>query len=92
MGMLRLNSIRAYRAVLGCEPMTVLLISVLGAAASLILVLTMEEWLLAVLNVLDRILAALGVGTWSARLITGCEHWLADKAARRQRRRSARPD
>ena len=47
------------------------------------LTLTAERWLLSVLNTLDKVLAALGVGTWSARILTNVENWVAERIARR---------
>ena len=61
-----------------------LLLLLLGA---LLLLVTAERWLVALLSRLDRFLTRLGVGTWSAKLLTGVEDWAR---ARRERRLAGR--
>jgi uncharacterized protein (TIGR02246 family) len=58
------------------------------AALCIALIFTAERWLLAVLNILDKALVRLGVGTWSAKILTGAENWVAARTARKARRKS----
>ena len=61
-----------------------LLLLLLGG---LLLLVTADRWLAALLSRLDGILTRIGVGTWSAKLLTGVEDWAR---ARRERRRLVR--
>lgn len=62
----------------------IFLFATLAAGASAIfLVLTVETWLLPILNVLDRLLTWIGFGTWSARCLTKAEAWVSRRAGRR---------
>lgn len=50
----------------------------LGILAIFLLV-TAEVWLVGFLNVLDRCLAAVGFGTWSAGMLTRAEKWVRER-------------
>jgi hypothetical protein len=57
----------------------VLLVAVIIA----FLIITVERWLLIILNALDTILTRIGFGTYSARALTSAENWLRDRKTRR---------
>lgn len=63
--------------------MTLIVASIIAGVICIALTLTAERWLLSILNILDKVLAALGVGTWSARILTNVENWVAERTARR---------
>jgi len=64
----------------------VLVIALAAGALAIVLVLTVERWLLPILNILDRLLTRIGFGTWSARCLTKAEEWVSKRAGRRTRR------
>lgn len=59
------------------------LVLVLGAAVVLA-VLTLERWLLWILNTLDSLLTRVGFGKWSASALTSLEEWARKKRARQE--------
>ncbi len=63
--------------------MILLAASIVVGVICIALTLPAERWLLSSLNILDKVLAALGVGTWSARILTNVENWVAERTARR---------
>ena len=65
--------------------MLFLVIALAAGALAVFLVLTVERWLLQILNVLDRLLTWIGFGTWSARCLTKAEEWVSKRVARRTR-------
>lgn len=46
---------------------------------AIFLLVTAEVWLVGFLNALDRCLAALGFGTWSAGMLTRAEKWVRER-------------
>jgi hypothetical protein len=58
------------------------LVVVLGTAV-IAAVLTLERWLLWILNGLDGLLARMGFGKWTARMLTAMEDWAKSKWGRR---------
>lgn len=61
--------------------------SLLAGGLLVVLVLTVDTWLARILGWLDRFLTWLGVGKWTAGLITRMENAVA---ARKKRRKAAR--
>lgn len=55
-----------------------------GAAVIIFLILTVERWLLYILNAMDKVLTRIGFGTYSARILTSVEDWFREKKKRRE--------
>jgi hypothetical protein len=68
----------------------ILVLALLAAIVLVLLVATADRWLVALLTGLDQFLTRLGVGTWSARLLTRGEDWARARREARARRRTAR--
>jgi hypothetical protein len=58
------------------------------AGFSIALIFTADRWLMAALNILDRFLVKLGVGTWLAKLLTAAENWVAARTVRKAERKN----
>jgi hypothetical protein len=67
--------------------MIFLVIAVVAGIVAITMALTVKSWLVGVLNVLDRCLTKLGVGTWSARVLTCAEDWVAKQISGRSEKK-----
>jgi hypothetical protein len=65
----------------------ILALALLAALVLVVLVATADRWLVALLTGLDRILTRMGIGTWSARLLTRGEDWARARREARSRRK-----
>ncbi len=63
-----------------------LAVALVAALVLVILTATADQWVMALLSRLDAFLTRLGVGTWSARLLTRGEDWARARRERRARR------
>jgi hypothetical protein len=77
-------------AALNLALVLILALALLAALVLVILVATADRWLVALLTGLDRFLTRLGIGTWSARLLTRGEDWARARREARARRRAGR--
>jgi hypothetical protein len=60
-----------------------LLAVIVGTAVIVFLIITVERWLLCILNALDKALTKIGFGTYSARALTAAENWFRDRREKR---------
>jgi hypothetical protein len=72
-------------AALNLTLIALLAAALVAALALALLVVTADRWLVTLLTRLDALLTRLGVGTWSAGLLTRGEEWA--KARREARSR-----
>lgn len=77
-------------AALNSALLAILAAALAAALVLVVLVATADRWLVALLTGLDRFLTRLGVGTWSARLLTRGEDWARTRREARARRRAGK--
>jgi hypothetical protein len=65
--------------------------SLVAGIVAVALALTVGRWLPWILGLLDRVLAWLGFGTWSARVLTSIERRVAARFGRRRSPGCGRP-
>jgi hypothetical protein len=75
-------------ATLNLTLLIVLALALVAALAVVALTATADRWLVSLLTRLDQLLTRLGVGTWSARLLTRGEDWARERREMRARRRA----
>ncbi len=73
-------------ALLNFSLVLLLAVALVAAVVLVILTATADRWVVALLSRLDALLTRLGVGKWSAGILTRCEDW----ARARRERRAAR--
>jgi hypothetical protein len=77
-------------AALNLTLILLMALALLAAVILVVLVATADRWLVTLLTGLDRFLTRLGVGTWSARLLTRGEDWARARREARARRRAGK--
>lgn len=65
---------------------TLAVLLVAAGAGAILLLVTADVWLVAVLTWLDALLVNMGFGTWLAGLVTGIETRMAERRGRRDER------